>query len=148
MKEYFAKLKYLLKWRDAAFALLMVGVVLLFAFCAAEDLMQVTFGEDAVDVITDKYTMNIPYDMVESVEVADYDKKDEDIEGRDDMVLRTGIWANEAWGEYYACIDLQTKKCILVHLKDGRLFVFSHKSDETVVAECETFQSHLDALKN
>ena len=148
MKEYFAKLKYLFKWRDVLFAALMVAIVLVFAFCAADDLMEVTFGETALDVVTDKYTMNIPYDMVESIEIGVYDKDDDDIKGRDDMVLRTGHWVNEHWGEYYACLDLQTSKCILVHLKDGRLFVFSHKSDETVVAECETFQSHLDALKN
>lgn len=143
MKEYFAKLKYLFKWRDLIFALLMVSIVLVFAFCAAEDLMEVTFGEDAVDIVTAKYSMNIPYDMVESIEIDTYSKSDEDVDGRDDMVLRSGIWMNEKWGEYYACLDLQTKNCIVVHLNDGRIFVFSHQSDKTVAEEYETFQSYL-----
>ena len=143
MKEYFAKLKYLFKWRDLIFALLMVSIVLVFAFCAGEDLMEVTFGEDAVDIVTAKYSMNIPYDMVESIEIDTYSKSDEDVDGRDDMVLRSGIWMNEKWGEYYACLDLQTENCIVVHLNDGRIFVFSHQSDKTVAEEFETFQSHL-----
>ena len=130
MKEYFAKLKYLFKWRDVVFALLMVAVVLVFAFCAAEDLTSVTFGDEAVDIVTDKYSMNIPYDMIESIEIAVYSDDDENIDGRDDMVLRTGVWHSEQWGEYHACLDLQTDVCVLVHLDDGRYFAFSTKSND------------------
>ena len=144
MKEYFAKLKYLFKWRDVAFTALVFAIILTMAFCKGENLMDVTFGEEAVDVVTAKYTLNIPYDMIESVEVATYFDEDERINGKTDITLRTGVWKNESWGEYYACIDLQTSKCILVHLNDGRLFVFSHKSDEKVESDFATLQSYLN----
>ena len=143
MKDFFAKLKYLFRWRDVLFAVFLIGITVLFAFCNAENMMDVTFGDEAVDIVTKKYTMNIPYEMVESIEIAPYSKDDEQVKGRSDMALRTGIWKNEFWGEYYACMDLQTDTCILVHLNDGRLFVFCQKSDEQVRKDFETLQSYL-----
>ena len=144
MKEYFAKLKSLFRWRDLIFAVMLFTLMLSMAFCKGENMMDVTFGEQAVDIVTAKYTMNIPYEMVESIEVATYSEDDEQINGRSDIALRTGIWKNESWGEYYACLDLRTDTCILVHLNDGRLFVFSHKSNEEVESDFETFQSYLN----
>ncbi len=144
MKEYFAKLKYLFKWRDVAFAVILLTIALIGAFCQGQNLMTVTFGAESVDVVTDKYSMNIPYDMVASVEVAEYSDDDENVDGRDDMVLRTGVWMSQNWGEYHACLDLQTDTCILVRLNDGRLFVFSHKSDEKVMEDFNTLQSYLN----
>ncbi len=143
MKEYFAKLKSLFRWRDIVFTLILFAIMLSMAFCKGENMMDVTFGDQAVDIVTAKYTMNIPYEMVESIEIATYSKDDEQINGRSDIALRTGIWKNESWGEYYACIDLQTNTCIVVHLNDGRVFVYSHESDKTVAEEFETFQNHL-----
>ena len=144
MKDFFAKLKYLFRWRDVLFAVFLVGLAMLFAFCNAENMMDVTFGDEAVDIVTAKYTMNIPYEMIESVEVGTYSQDDEQVSGRSDMALRTGVWKNEAWGEYHGCIDLQTDTCVLVHLKDGRLFVFSHESNEKVISDAQTLKSHLN----
>ena len=146
MKDFFAKLKYLFRWRDVAFAVVLLTLTLTLAYCKADSMMEVTFGNEALDVVTDRYTLNVPYDMVDHIEVAAYDSKDEAVKGKgkDDMALRTGIWVNEIWGEYYACIDRQTDTCILIHLNDGRLFAFSHKSDDNVQAEYEEFLTHLN----
>ena len=144
MKEFFAKLKYLFRWRDVLFAAFLIGIALLFAFCSAQNMIEVTFGETAVDIVTPKYSMNIPYDMIESVEVGTYSKDDQQVKGRSDMALRTGVWKSETWGEYSGCIDLQTSTCVLVHLNDGRLFVFSQKSDDQVRADCDTLQNYLN----
>ena len=144
MKEYFAKLKYLFKWRDLAFTVLLFTLILTVAFCRAEDMIQVNFGEDALDVMTNRYSMNIPFEMIESVEVGTLDKDDEIIQGKGDIALRTGHCTNKDWGEYYGIIDLQTSKCVLIHLNDGRLFVFSHKSDEKVQQDYETLLSYLN----
>ena len=144
MKEYFAKLKYLFKWRDLAFTLLLFTLILTVAFCRAEDMIQVTFGEEALDVVTNRYTMNVPYEMIESVEVGVLDKDDEIIEGKGDIALRTGHCTNKDWGEYYGIIDLQTSKCVMIHLNNGQLFVFSHKSDEKVLEDFNTLQSYLN----
>ena len=144
MKEYFAKLKYLFRWRDLAFTLLLFALILTVAFCRAEDMIKVNFGEEALDVVTNRYSLNIPYDMVESVEIGQLDKDDEIIKGKGDIALRTGHCLNKDWGEYYGIIDLQTSKCVLIRLNDGRLFVYSHKSDEKVQQDCEMLLSHLN----
>ena len=144
MKEYFAKLKYLFKWRDLAFTVLLFALILTVAFCRAEDMIQVNFGEDALDVVTNRYSMNIPYEMIESVEVGDLDKDDEIIQGKGDIALRTGHCLNKDWGEYYGVIDLQTQKAVLIRLNDGRLFVYSHQSDEKVQQDYENLLSRLN----
>ena len=144
MKEYFAKLKYLFKWRDLAFTVLLFALILTVAFCRAEDMIQVNFGEDALDVSTSRYSMNIPYEMIESVEIGTLDKDDKIIEGKGDIALRTGHCTNKDWGEYYGVIDLQTTKCVQIYLNDGRLFVFSHQSDEKVQSDAATLQTYLN----
>ena len=144
MKEYFAKLKYLFKWRDLAFTVLLFALILTVAFCRAEDMIQVNFGEESLDVVTNRYSMNVPYKMIESVEIGILDKDDEIIEGKGDIALRTGHCTNKDWGEYYGIIDLQTSKCVLIHLNDGRIFAFSHKSDEKVQEDFNTLQSYLN----
>ena len=146
--SFFKKLKALFSVKDLMFTALIFVIILTLAFCKGENLMDVTFGDEAVDVITAKYTLNIPYDMVDRIEIQTYSEDDERMGGKTDITLRTGLWKNEVWGEYYSCIDLQTDTCIVVHLNDGRTFVFSHRSDEQVAEDFETFQSHLDALKN
>lgn len=144
MKEYFAKLKYLFRWRDFFFTVLLFTIILTIAFCRAESMMEVTFGEAAVDIHTSRYHMNIPYDLVESVEMGLIDEDDELVSGVSDLALRTGTWSNREWGEYTACMDVQTSKCVLVRLKDGRLFVFSHQSDDQVRQDYETLLSHVN----
>lgn len=97
-----------------------------------------------MDIKAPKYSMNVPYDMVESIELVEIAEPGENVKGRDDMVTRTGIWENEAWGEYYACLDLQTSQCIVIHLDDGRTFVFSRRSNEETAEIFETFRTHLN----
>ena len=144
MKEYFAKLKYLFKWRDLAFTALLFALILTVAFCRAEDMITVNYGEKAVDVMTNRYSLNIPYDMIESVQIGDVDEDDEIIKGKGDIALLTGHCVNKVWGEYYGIIDRQTSKCVLIHLNDGRLFVFSHQSDEKVQQDYENLLSRLN----
>ena len=144
MKEYFAKLKYLFKWRDLALTVLLFTLILTVAFCRAEDMITVTYGEEAIDVMTNRYSMNIPYDMIQSVQIGDVDDDDEIIKGKGDIALLTGHCTNREWGEYYGIIDRQTSKCVLIHLNDGRLFVFSHQSDEKVQQDYDTLLSHLN----
>ena len=144
MKEYFAKLKSLFRWRDVIFAVVLMSITLMFAFCNAQTMMDVTFGETALDVTSKRYSMNVPYEMVESIEIADLDQDDEIITGKGDITMRTGHCTNKDWGEYYCVLDLQTSKCILIRLNDGRIFAFSHKSDEKVQEDFNTFQRYLN----
>ena len=138
MKEYFAKLKSLFRWRDMMFTVVLFALILGIAFIRGQNLVEVTFGDTAVDITGNRYSMNIPYDMVASVTLADVDKDDDVISAREDLALRTGQWRNKVWGEYYACIDLQTDVCVLVQIHDGGYFAFSSKSNEVTQQAYET----------
>ena len=129
--------------KDLIFGLIILVLVIVMSFKPSNK-VRFYFEEDSVDIKTTKYSMNIPYDMVESVEIGQLDKDDEIIKGKGDIALRTGHCLNKDWGEYYGIIDLQTSKCVLIRLNDGRLFVYSHKSDEKVQQDCEMLLSHLN----
>jgi len=144
MKDYFKKLKQLFKLRDLVFTLLLFTIMIGLAFCKAESQVEVTFNDESVDVVSARYSMNIPYDMVEAIDLVDYPEDNTLLNGKGDISLHTGHWTNEVWGEYFACVDLGSKQCVKVTLDDGRLFVFSRLSDQETATVFETFQSHLE----
>lgn len=106
--------------------------------------VEVTFESTALSVYSDRYTMNIPYDQIASAELSEVAEPGEQVEnGYDDKILRAGHWKNDAWGDYYACLDLDTSNCIVVRLEDGRIFVISQKDDKETASIYETLQTHL-----
>ena len=142
--KFWEKFWKLVSKRDLVFGIIIFAAVIIFSFVESANKVKVEFAEDAVDIKAPKYSMNVPYDMVESIELVEIAEPGENVKGRDDMVTRTGIWENEAWGEYYACLDLQTSQCIVIHLDDGRTFVFSRRSNEETAEIFETFRTHLN----
>jgi hypothetical protein len=50
MKDFFAKLKYLFRWRDVAFAVVLLSLTMTLAFCKSSNMMDVTYGDEALDV--------------------------------------------------------------------------------------------------
>lgn len=147
--KFWEKFWKLVSKKDLVFVTLIFVAVIVFSFLESGNKVKVEFTDVSVNAVSStKYSLDIPYDLVEYIELADIAERGESEKGRDDMVTRTGFWKNDTWGEYYACIDLQTSKCIVVHLDDGRIFVFSRKNDEETSAIFETFQGHLDGLKN
>lgn len=141
---YWQKLKSLFSWKDLFFTVLLFGIMLMLAFCNAESQVQVKFQEESVDIVSAKFTMNIPYDMVEEINLVEYPEDAELLNGNGDISLHAGLFSNSAWGEYNACVDLGAKQCITVLLDDGRLFVFSRKNDEETAAIFDTFQTYLN----
>lgn len=141
--KFWEKFWKLVSKRDLIFVTVIFVAVIIFSFVESANKVTVKFGETAVDINAPKYSMNVPYEMVESIELASIADAGENVDGRDDMVTRTGTWRNDDWGEYFACIDLQTSQCIVIHLDDGRIFVFSRRSDKETASVFETFQSYL-----
>lgn len=136
-------------WKLVNKQYLIFGLVL-FAFVIGTSLIEsvnkvkVSFDEDAVNIHTSRfYSMNIPYDMVDSIELAQMPEPGENLKGKDDMTVRYGQWRNETWGEYVVCADLDATDCIVIHLDDGRIFVFSRRNNEATAEDFATFQSHL-----
>lgn len=141
MKKFFQ----VVPLRHVLFVLALLAVTLLISFLESANLMKIEFGTETVSISSKKYSMSIDYADVESIELADIQDAGEDVGGQDDLTSRGGQWKNDAWGEYTICANLAVTKCILVHLKDGQLFVFNSNSNEKTQAVYEEFRTYLPA---
>ena len=129
--------------KDLIFGILLFAVVIGMGFLDANNKIEVTFQEDAVDVASKRYAMNIPYDMIKAVELTEAADPGTVIEGFDDKSIRTGEWENEAWGQYVVCAVPEISM-IMVTLEDGRVFVFNKLDDETTKQLYETLLLRLE----
>lgn len=129
--------------KDLVFGTVIFAIVVLMTVVQSADKVKVTFGEESMDVKTAKYAMNIPYDMIDTVDIMDMPDRGEVVDGADDMAVRTGMWKNDAWGEYYVCADLKVSKCIVMHLNNDSVFVISRKDVEETQLVYDTLCTHL-----
>lgn len=140
---FWKKIKMLVPLKHVVFILVLMAAMLAIAFYDSAEDIKVTIEPESVTIKATGYTMNIPYEMIESMELADMPKEGKIISGKDDLVVRYGNWENEAWGEYFICADLDATKCIVAHLDDGRVFVFSRKSNQETETIFENLQSYV-----
>lgn len=142
--NFWQKIKALVPLRHIIFVLCLFAVTMvIFYFDSAEDI-KVNFNEDAVNVKASSYQLTIPYDMIDSAELVSMEEGGVRLSGNDNMVTRTGNWENEAWGSYYICADLDATNCIVAHLDDGRIFVFSRKNDKETTSIYEELLTYLE----
>ena len=140
---FWKKIKMLVPLKHVVFILVLMAAMLAIAFYDSAEDIKVTIEPESVTIKATGYTMNIPYEMIESMELADMPKEGTIISGKDDLVVRYGNWENEAWGEYFICADLDATKCIVAHLDDGRVFVFRRKSNQETETIFENLQSYV-----
>ena len=129
--------------RQFFFGLFLFAVMIPLAILDSNTQVKVSFNDISVFIKSDKYTMEIPYDIIESANLEDLAEPGERVQNSyDNDVLRAGIWENDTWGQYHIAADLDADKCIVAHLTDGRTFVFNSKNDEkteTIFAELQTY---------
>ena len=145
--KFWEKFWKLVSRKDLVFGILLFAVVIAMTVFETYNKVKVDFSDTAVDIRTGKYSMNIPYEMVESVELTALPDAGQVMDGADDMAARTGLWENETWGEYYICADLNSPICIVAHLEDGRTFVFSRRNEEETTRIYEMFLDQLSSEK-
>ena len=141
--KFLSLFKDKLFFRYLIFGLLLFGVTIGLSFIDSADDVKVTFDTDSVVVKSEKYQMSILYNEIETVELVDLPDAGESIEGKDTIVLRTGSWKNDTWGEHYICADLDCTQCIVVRIADGRTLVFSSKNNSTTAELYETLLTYL-----
>lgn len=130
-RDYFS-LKHIL------FAVAIFAILIPFAIRDSNNQVKVSYDDTNVYANSNKYNLTIPYEDIASVELTDLAAPGEKVsDGYDDDILRAGMWKNDTWGEYYVTADLDTTNCVLITLKDGRLFVISTK-DNTATEEVYT----------
>ena len=141
--KFWEKFWKLVSRKDLVFGILLFAVVIGMTVYETYHKVAVEFSDTAVDIRTSKYSMNIPYDQVESVELMELPDAGQVLDGADDMTARTGLWKNEIWGKHHICADLNSPTCIAVHLKDGRIFVFSRRNEEETEHDYRQFLQRL-----
>ncbi len=128
--------------KDAGFIIIIFALVITISIFQPSNKILVEFGEVAADVKSSQYAMNIPYEMVASLELTGKPDMGVAVDGHDDMILLTGTWKNDTWGEYQVCSEIATDNCIVIRLTDDRIFVISRRDNEEtakVFAEFETY---------
>lgn len=141
---FWQKFWKLVSKKHLIFGVLLFAAVIALSLSQSAEAVTVTFGDSAVDIAASRFSMNIPYDMVDHAELVEIPDRGDVIDGTDDMAVRTGQWTNDTWGEYFVCADLDASNCIAVHLNDGRIFVFSRKDNAETAQIFETFQTYLN----
>ena len=136
------KFWYVVSKKDFIFGLVVFALAILISLKPSNK-VRVQFDDTSVDVVTTKYSMNIPYDMVDTIELTDKPDLGDQIDAYNDNIVAYGTWENDIWGEYTACIEGATDNCIVVHLNDGRIFVISRRDNEETLKVFEEFQLHL-----
>ena len=129
--------------KDFGFGVILFALVIAISILQPSNKIIAEFGEDSVDVKSSKYTMNIPYEMVDHIELMDKPDMGTAVDGRDDMILMTGTWKNDTWGEYHMCAEIATDNCIAIYLNDGRIFVISRRDNKETARVFEEFQTYL-----
>ncbi len=127
--NFWKKFWKLVSHKHLLFGILLFALVIGMSFYETYHKVEVSFSDTEVVIQAKRYTMTVPYELISSVELLLLPDAGTVIDGRDDMTVRTGTWKNTQWGEYTICADLNAKNCIAIHLTDGRLFVFSSRSD-------------------
>jgi len=136
------KFWYVVSKKDFIFGLIVFGLAILISLKPSNK-VRVQFDETSVDIVTTKFSMNIPYDMVDSVSLVDRPDLGTQIDAYNDNIVAHGFWENDVWGEYTACIEMATDNCIEIHLTDGRIFVISRRDNAETQKVFDEFQLHL-----
>lgn len=129
--------------RDFIFGLVIFALVILISLFQPSNKVAVDFDAESVTVRSSRHTLNVPYDMIVSAELAEKPDMGSPTSGHDDMILQTGSWHNDTWGDYEACVEIATDNCIVFTLTDGRHFVVSRRGNEETASVFAELQSHL-----
>ena len=129
--------------KDFGFGVILFALVIAVSIFQPSNKIIAEFEEDSVTFKSSKYVINVPYDMVSRIELTDKPDMGNEVDGHDDMILQTGIWKNDAWGEYTQCTEIATDNCIVIHLNDGRIFVVSRRDNAETQKVFEEFQTYL-----
>lgn len=130
--------------KQLLFVLVLFALLIPVAIWDSNSQVKVRFGSDTVSVKCDRYSMSILYADIASAELTELVEPGEPIaDCRDDDIILCGVWSNEPWGEYTVVADPDATSCIKLHLKDGRILVFSRKNNNSTAEDFAELQGFL-----
>lgn len=130
--------------RYTIFGICLFVVAIGFSFFESYNRIQVAFNDTQISITSNKYSMRVEYDLIESIELMDMPDRGESNGGSDDGSIRFGNWTNETWGDYVSLSIPHATNCVVIHLNDGRTFIFNSRDNDTTAEIYATFQSYLD----
>ena len=121
--------------------LIVVGIVI--STFQTNNSVKLAFGDDTIAISSRDYNMNIKYADVKSLTLVEAPDLGELTDGKNRPELKSGLWKNDSWGQYHLCFNPNTTNCVLVHLKDGQVYVFNCNTNEKTAATYAEFLTHL-----
>ena len=130
--------------KDLIFIICIFLLVIVISLVEPLTKITVTMDDSAVEAKSTRYFINVKYELIESAELVEMPDKGNVVNGSDDMSIRYGIWNNDTWGEYTIVAIPNATNCIVMHLHDGRTFVFNARSNEYTAELFAALSAHLN----
>lgn len=89
------------------------------------------------------YTSAIKWSDIQSAELRSCPDFGTLVEGTDDAPEKSGVWKNDAFGEYELFVSTKIENCIVCTTKDSRTVVFNFESAESTVSLYEAILKQL-----
>lgn len=121
------------KQKNFTFIILILAIVLFYIFSGGSVGISLDFGEDALTLSAADYDWTIPYDQIQSLELAELPNTATTTEGVDKRTLRCGTWENDIWGEFILCIDPRIDPCIVITMESGDIYVLNYENYDSTV---------------
>lgn len=133
------------KQKNAAFAVLILAVVLFYVFSGGSVGISLDFGETGLTLSASDQDWYIPYDQIETLELTELPDSGTCLQGTEKRRLCCGTWENEAWGKYTLCVDPRIDACIVVTLKDGGRYVLNYENADSTRELHQMFTALLES---
>ena len=117
------------KYKNLIFIVLILAMVLFYVFSGGSVGISLDYGEESLILSAADRDWLIPYDQIESLELAEHPNTGTLIDGVQKCTLHWGTWRNDLWGEYTLCIDPRIDSCIVITMKNGGIYVLNYEND-------------------
>ncbi|MCD7745007.1 MAG: hypothetical protein LUI13_06985 [Lachnospiraceae bacterium] len=128
------------------FLIIVLGYLIFFRNSLSES-VYIEPGEDSI--LINSYTedeITISYADITRMELCDEVDFGTLSEGTDDRRVRSGLWKNDAWGEYYLFALKKVKGDYILLETDETVVVFNYESAEVTQNFYSAFQEYLEGL--
>ncbi|MCD8014866.1 MAG: hypothetical protein LUG99_17170 [Lachnospiraceae bacterium] len=128
------------------FLIIVLGYLIFFRNSLSES-VYIEPGEDSI--LINSYTddeITVSYADLTRVELCDSVDFGTLSEGTDDRRVRSGLWVNDEWGEYYLFAVKKVKSDYILLETDETVVVFNYESAEVTQNVYTAFQEYLEGL--
>ena len=130
--------------RYLIFGLCLFVVVIGVSMVEAHFRIDVAMTDTEITIHSNRYNLRVEYDLIASAELVEMQDRGDAIDGKDETSIRYGNWTNVTWGDYTVLAIPNATNCVVMHLTDGRTFVFNARSNDYTTELFQELQDHLN----